>query len=574
MAYGMASQAVHIPNMLEAISDGTVPGRLSDDRSEFVFPTLAYTGARGATHLWTIRVGLVRDADAGGDEEEEEGPIAIEDEMLDQPCADLTGYKAVITVESLQVKGKVRDVVPTYVSAGKNLGKANATNALTQAIRDALGLYNKQKKKANIVERAETPDNGDGNGDVDVDVDVDVDDLLGTGEEPPVFDARPPPMLVKKIGESREATLTPAVFAKGVTVQRKYNGVHFVAYARTGPKGQKTLVRYSRTGTEIPGQDHIATELLKMLETVPKIRPGEYETPTRPNAAASAAFQSLAAKDRKILAAYGADSETDDPCPYFAGELYVHGKSLNWISGQARRGDDAGELQFHIFDVFFPYAKAAGHDMPSRARQAYLAAFFKAADDAGTPHPHVVPVENFPARSMDELNALAKRFLQEGYEGAIARKDDAGYRYSYSNYHSANLVKMKPVFDAEYPVVGFTQGSRGKEVGAIIWVCEVSKPPNPRDKMFTVVPKDLTYFERYALFRCLSAPVTDKAGKTVTRFERDIKGLPLTVEFRELSAKTGKPLQAKGVAFRTYEDGPAKDPVRALLDECIKKPKK
>ena len=206
--------------------------------------------------------------------------------------------------------------------------------------------------------------------------------------------------------------------------------------------------------------------------------------------------------------------------------------------------------------------------MESRHRQAYLDAFFAGADAAGLAHPHVVRVENFPAADPERVDTLAKQFLKEGYEGAIARKDSAGYRYGYSNYHSANLLKIKPKQDSEFPVVDFTQGTRGKDVGAVIWICEVPDPKDPRDKTFHVVPKDMEYKTRYALFKRLSQLVQGPSGEMVTRFERDVKGLPLTVEYAESSAKTGKPLQAKAKAFRTYEGGPDKDPIRALMAEC------
>ncbi len=61
-------------------------------------------------------------------------------------------------------------------------------------------------------------------------------------------------------------------------------------------------------------------------------------------------------------------------------------------------------------------------------------------------------------------------------------------------------MKIKPKHDAEFPVVGFTQGRRGKDVGAVIWECGVPNPVNPRDKTFTVVPKDMTYEQRYAIY--------------------------------------------------------------------------
>ncbi len=135
---------------------------------------------------------------------------------------------------------------------------------------------------------------------------------------------------------------------------------------------------------------------------------------------------------------------------------------------------------------------------------------------------------------------------------------------------SAALLKIKPTYDDEFPVVGITQGTKGKAVGALIWICEVARPVDPRDKTFNVVPKDMTDDQRRRLYKCLNAEVPDpkNPSKKITRFDRDLKGLPLTVAFSELSTKTGKPLQAKALAFRTYEGGPERDPVRKLLLEC------
>jgi hypothetical protein len=535
----MASTAVHIPDMGAAIAAGDVPGAFADGRAVFEFPTLTYTSARGATHAWTIRVRLL-----GPDGEYVPIPAAA----LAAGAGALADHKAEITVESAQRGGKIRDVVPTYVSAGKNLGRKNATNCVTQAIRDALGLYNRQRKRADIVAgaaagaaagavagvaaaRPPRPRRGSDEAPPESD-----DEEGGAAARTPPYDPRPPPMLVKKAGEGRDAVLGPADFAAGVVVQRKLNGVRFVATAGPEPG---TVICYSRTGTLYPAHPRLIAELAPILAGA--------------DAAAAAA------------AAAGGDPAAAS-APYLDGELYLHGKSLSWISGQARRGDrdEMSVLAFHVFDVFFPGAKAAGHDMPGRHRRVYLDALFAASG----PHPLVVRVENFPAADDKEVNDLAARFIGEGYEGAIARKDEKGYQYGYSNFHSSNLIKIKPTFDAEFIVVGYTQGTRGKDVGAIIWECEVADPPDPSDRRFTVVPKDMAYEDRYALFRCLSKMVPAPGGASISRFERDIRGLPLTVEYREVSAKTGKPLQAKALAFRTYEAGSAADPIRIILEEC------
>lgn len=548
--------AVHIPDMKIAIAKGELPGKFIDDRQTFDFNRLAYVDSRGSIHYWTVRVRLFDDTTGM--------PVPITDRMLAQPVPALPGHRAEILVESSQAGGKVREVVPTYITAGKNLGKKNATNAITQALRDALGMYNKHHKRSDIIEApAETKDaaddtaNGAANGAADDAADAadadGADDDAAAPEAKDGFDEMPPPMLVKKIGETRGATLTPAVFAAGATEQPKLDGMHFVSYFKQ-EKGGLNCICYSRTGVRLTGQKQVVAEMMSLADRVPPVTPGTYGV--------------AAASSSAVLDAYGAIPGTPNfgnPRPYFTGELYLHGKPLAWIVGQARRGDNENKLEFHIFDVVFPWAKAAGHDMESRHRQAYIDAFFAAAGDR--PHPHVKRVPNTPVHSMDEATALAKQFLKEGYEGAIVRKDSAGYQYGYGNFHSDGLVKIKPKFDDEFPVVGFTQGARGKDVGAVIWECEVPNAVSKADSRFTVVP-NMPLEKRKALFLCLSQMVEGPAGKSMTRFERDVKGAPLTVEYAGLSVKTNKPLQPKAVAFRTYEQGSEIDPILKLFKDC------
>ena len=68
-------------------------------------------------------------------------------------------------------------------------------------------------------------------------------------------------------------------------------------------------------------------------------------------------------------------------------------------------------------------------------------------------------------------------------------------------------MKIRPIFDDGFTVVGYTQGTRGKDVGAVIWECEV---PKPVDRLFTVVPKDMTYEDRYAVYECLGTLVVGR----------------------------------------------------------------
>lgn len=480
----MASKSITIENTLIAIKTGIIPGCFSSDFKKFIFPTIRYTNERKDLLEWAIEIRLKK-----GDKY-----IAIDEKMLDSPLYKLENHTGEITINSQQVGGKVRKVVPTIVNKGKNIGKKNETNVLTQSFRDALSLYNKHIKKTSV----------------------------GSSDE------KPPPMLIQWLNDSKSAILTENDFKEGVTIQKKYNGVRYVTFMNINGE----IVQYSRTGSDYHPSDYLNKELITILSKLPELSIGKYGIQTQ-----------------EELEAYKYSK------PYLDGELYLHGASLSYISGQARKESDKDKLNYHIFDVFFPYAISEGYNMLSKYRQQYL-------NDLYTKDVlYVKRVENFSVNSLDDINILTAEFIKDGYEGSVARKDNKEYKYSFNNYHSSNVLKIKPVYSNEFKVVGFTEGKKGKDVGKIIWLCEVENPKNPNDSTFTVVP-NLSLHERELLFNCLSQIVDKKR----TRFDRDIKGLPLTIEYSEISQKTGKPLQAKAIAFRTYES--EKDPIKKIFKDC------
>jgi hypothetical protein len=160
-----------------------------------------------------------------------------------------------------------------------------------------------------------------------------------------------------------------------------------------------------------------------------------------------------------------------------------------------------------------------------------------------------------------------------GYEGAIARKATAPYQYGYNSYHSSNLSKFKPLYDSEFMVVGYTVGTVGKDQGALVWICEVGAEnvKIPTDRQFRVVPKNMTLADRHSVAVCLGTLVPNHIGDMVPRFVRDFYGQMLTVEYPERSSKTGKPIQAKALTFRVYENGTARgdNPMARLYRECV-----
>jgi len=479
----MAAKSIIIENTLESIKTNIIPGCFTNDYKQFIFPVLHYTNEHGTILEWSLEIKFKKN----------DKYIQIDEKIIDNPFVKLdSSYVAEIITNSQQVGGKIRKSVPIIVTTGKNIGKKNETNVLTQAFRDALSMYNKHSKRT-------------------------------------FYDDKPPPMLIQWLNSSKTAILTSEDFKTGITVQRKYNGVRYITYLNMNNE----IIQYSRTGSIYHAEKYLNDELIYLLSDLPNISIGKYGIRTQ-----------------EELDIY------KNIKPYIDGELYTHGHSLSYISGQARKESNKDILNYYIFDVFFPTAISEGYNMISKYRQDYLSDLIKNKKLI-----HIKKVDNFKVKSLDEINALADSFIKEGYEGAVARKNDKEYKYSFNNYHSSNVLKIKPVYSDEFKVIGFTEGKKGKDVGKIIWLCEVNNPKDPNDNIFTVMP-NLSLQDREKLFTCLSQFVDKKQ----TRFDRDIKGLPLTIEYSELSEKTGKPLQAKAIAFRTYELDT--DPIKKVFTDC------
>ena len=124
-----------------------------------------------------------------------------------------------------------------------------------------------------------------------------------------------------------------------------------------------------------------------------------------------------------------------------------------------------------------------------------------------------------------------------GYEGAMLRNTNGEYLASADKAsRSSDLVKLKPKHTDEFKIIGYTQGKRGKDKGAIIWICSTEN-----DNEFNVTPKDMTYEERYDLFIDCEKNFDEKYFNKM-----------MTVEYEDLS-KAGVPQRAKAVIIRDYE---------------------
>jgi len=444
-----------------------LPGKVSGYLYEF--PVIQTKNARGKSMTWQIIVKIMYD----------DTPVEIIDDYFDSKNQLPDKYTVITNVLSKQTdSAEYTKKTPTITVSGKNIGKANQTNAFTQALRDALGKYNVQIRKGLSDDESRPP-------------------CPPSGEDPKLKEKkrealRYPPMLVQIKGDKF------IDYSKKIYLQRKYNGVRSVITL----EGTKVLI-YSRNLKEYFGFEKIREDLKPILT--------HWHNELK----------------RKI---------------YFDGEMYIHGLSLQDISGIARRvltpkytNGDVEEMTYNIYDCFIP-------DEPNLTyaeRKEILDKIF-----AEHNLKYIVKVETFEVKNEEDVDKLFKQFIDEGYEGAILRKGWMNYRYSYNNYHSDNLLKIKPTISEEFKIVDYTEGKLGKSKGALMLILETEE-----GNTFPITP-GLTLEERYKLYKKM--PIIEKNTKSY--FENNYKNRYLTVIFDEWS-KDKIPLRTRteGIIIRDYE---------------------
>lgn len=215
---------------------------------------------------------------------------------------------------------------------------------------------------------------------------------------------------------------------------------------------------------------------------------------------------------------------------FLDGELYSSDLKLQELNHYTRRitSDEDPMIQFHIFDMIIPSKLS---DITFHDRTNILKECIKP-----TQRIHLVPT--FLCSSEKEIEDRYKTFLDERYEGAMIRSLDGLYASSSgskSKLRTKDLLKYKPVYTTEYPIIGYTSGTNGKEKESVIWICE-----NEEKITFKVTPNDSYSNRKKLLEECMS------------KFSEKYKYRLLSVEYRGKS-KDNIPLHCKGLYIRDIE---------------------
>lgn len=196
------------------------------------------------------------------------------------------------------------------------------------------------------------------------------------------------------------------------------------------------------------------------------------------------------------------------------GELYFHGWTFQrLISAVKKRCDDTKLVQYHIYDR--PHKSLSFEDR-----------FIKVHEKIMEWPERLVPVLTVKVKDSDELRGWEEKFIQNGYEGLMAR--NGGSMYDYKN-RSYDLQKVKRFQDAEFTIIGGKDG-QGREEGLIIFQCD-----NGKGGTFDVRPRG-SHEVRAQMFKSLNSYI----------------GKDLTVRFFEYS-EDGNPRFPVGIIVRDYE---------------------
>lgn len=451
------------------------PGKLSDN-DIYTFPLLQHKDTLGRKRLWQNFVRLVKDIDrqSGIDWNlltEKQVPIREEYFHSDELPK---GVIAQVWAETGIEKGKITRNAPSYFDKVAFEGQKNQRNQFQQALIQARSDYLKRKGKLNT-------------------------DTCKTPGRSKTINEMYFPMLAKPYRDGKKHIKYP------VYVQPKLDGARCLAYLRTPNSSPDEVILYTRQKKDIPNKKYLREVLYPYLNDL-------YDK-----------------NEKKSI--------------YLDGELYIHGVSLQKISGLMRNDRDQELLEYHIYDCFYPGEMST----PFSDRLLQLEELFNAVkeskpffitdlDDTYHPSDFIKLTPTHLVKTSSDVNKLFDKYTKLKYEGVILRNIDGPYKGSKQNassLRSNDLVKLKQRFSDEFEIVGYTEGSRGKDKGAIIWI---AKTRNNHE--FKVTPKDTNYQQRHKLFL--------QAEKD---FDKLFNGRLMTIEYEDIS-DTGVPLRAKAVDFR------------------------
>ena len=274
------------------------------------------------------------------------------------------------------------------------------------------------------------------------------------------------PMLAHPFTKRKHNINYPAI------VQRKFDGVRCLAVLNS----DKTVTLMSRKGKEFPHLEHIKKDVLANNKNQFLVLDGELYSDTL-------TFQELVGLVKRVTLKPGNDKQ--------------------------------------MFEVSLRVYDCVNTKKTDNFQDRYL-------DIMGITHgaQYLSLVENIGVYNETQVHEAQRRFVEEGYEGAMVRNLIGPYAIG---KRSPDLQKVKTFLDGEYEIVGFSEAT-GNDAGTVIWECKT--------------PEGLTFRAR--------PRGTREARKELYQNGNDYIGKQLTVRYQELT-DDGVPRFPVGITIRDYE---------------------
>lgn len=473
----------------------SMPGGINEDTNRYEFPTLYKTASTGKPRQWTMYCRLIKlDSKNQSETKAQNWNMLIENEVpiLEKYIPNLAkvpdGTIAEIWSEAGVMGMKISRSPATYIMGPKNLGRKDERNVLQQAMVTIRGKYLKKIDEGSVTELTNL-----------------LKDVVISSN------TKFYPMLAKKYDDFIDKIKYP------VYVQPKLDGNRCVVFLNTiDNPTYKNVIMYTRSLKEYPNNpsnDAIRKALLDLL-----------------------------------IANY---HKSKNESIFLDGELYIHNKSLQDINSEVRGQALNGEsMQYWIYDHFYPsYTSETFKERDEFLNKIYDEFLKKNTKglEKNTGLEIIKLLEVNIIESEEECDEIYNTYLADNYEGIMIRNPAGIYQKSSTKkseqLRSKDLLKRKETYDDEFEVVGYTQGSNGKEIGAVVWICKANttnttKGSNTtKSDTFNVTP-NLSIKERYEIYK-----------ECEKKFDSKYKGRLLTVQYRGLS-DNNIPLQAKAIEFR------------------------
>lgn len=213
------------------------------------------------------------------------------------------------------------------------------------------------------------------------------------------------------------------------------------------------------------------------------------------------------------------------------GEIFKFGMPLNKISGICRSQatvDDGKELQFYWYDIVETDKSFVERlELINTYAEELQLLSFDPERENNDEDLAIQVVPHIKISGYDNMKKLHDEYVSDGWEGLVVRLANSVYK---PGSRGNDWIKIKVYFDAEYPIVGLSEGLREEDM------CFILETPNGQQ------------------FKC--KPMGDREQKQWYRDHIDeLIGKMLTIKYFEMSGAEGSeiPQQPIGICIRDYE---------------------